>query len=484
MTNNALSFLAALLGGGIGIYLTKSAFANAWFAAVVAAVTVAGLTIYYVLNDEDAREEKADNVYYLGLLFTLISLMFSLVELFGADTEEVRSDEKIHDLLKNFGIALTSTIAGIACRILVLNWPRAGLTGPSEFARGYDDTDAPPAGAGAQDPEGTHRLLVATIPHGPNRIAHELRRIARELNQAVNALARFNRLVRSHMNDTEERLHNHSETLKSQSTAFKDTLQRNTETFSQELKSQAESTLDAIGGSLGTAARQAESLVEQLQSAHASYLAEVRETTRSFHDEIRSASAQSLDALRGNFDAAAKQSLSLTQSVSTTHERVVEAFDRLGSGLGHAGDASAAFGDRAQETAKAIASLELTVNKVGTALEPVHAGTETMKGVFDAISEFDAHIRTSRDTEQTVAATREIGETLHAITDQGAAAVERAAKAVELIDALTQGLRTTEEQTRRTADALHVLADEAKARTRTLRQRRRFGFWRFWSWHR
>ncbi len=30
-----------------------------------------------MLNDEDAPEEEGDNVYYLGLLFTLLSLMFS-----------------------------------------------------------------------------------------------------------------------------------------------------------------------------------------------------------------------------------------------------------------------------------------------------------------------------------------------------------------------------------------------------------------------
>ena len=118
-----------------------------------------------------------------------------------------------------------------------------------------------------------------------------------------------------------------------ESAAFKDTLQRNAETFAQELKSHAENSLDVVGGSLGTAAKQAEALLEQLQSGQDDYLAEVREVTRSFHDEIRSMSGQSLDALRRDFDAAAKQSLSLAQNVSTVHERIDEALNRLGSGL-------------------------------------------------------------------------------------------------------------------------------------------------------
>ena len=123
---NALWFFVAFLGGGAGVWWTKSAFANAWFAAMVAAGVVLALMIYYVLNEEDAPEEEGDNVYYLGLLFTLVSLMFSLVELFGADTDAVRSAENIRDLLKNFGIALTSTVVGIAGRIAVQNWQRTG----------------------------------------------------------------------------------------------------------------------------------------------------------------------------------------------------------------------------------------------------------------------------------------------------------------------------------------------------------------------
>ena len=46
---------------------------DAWHAALVAAGVVIALAVYYVLNDEDAPEEEGDNVYYLGLLFTLIS---------------------------------------------------------------------------------------------------------------------------------------------------------------------------------------------------------------------------------------------------------------------------------------------------------------------------------------------------------------------------------------------------------------------------
>ena len=256
---NALWFFVALLGGGTGVWWAKSTrSANAWFAAMVAAGVVLALTIYYMLNDEDAPEEEGDNVYYLGLLFTLVSLMFSLVELFGADTDAVRSAENIRDLLKNFGIALTSTVVGIAGRIAVQNWQRTGSAGRPEFAEDAVVPALPPAGATSRDFERFNR--------------HLLGRIARDLTQGANALARFHRIVRSHASDSEDYLRNHSESLKRESAAFKDTLQRNAETFAQELKSQAENTLDAVGGSLSAAAKQAEALLDRLQSAHDGYL--------------------------------------------------------------------------------------------------------------------------------------------------------------------------------------------------------------------
>ena len=514
---NALWFFVALLGGGTAVWWTKTAITNAWFAAMVAAGVVLALMIYYLLNDEDAPEEEGDNVYYLGLLFTLISLMFTLVELFGPDTDAVRNAEKIRVLLENFGIALTSTVVGIAGRVALLNWQWAASSESSESAEDTAVPALPPPTATAQDLEGFNR--------------HLLGRIARDLTQGANALARFHRIVRSHATDSEDYLHSHSEMLKRESAEFKDTLQRNADMFAQELKSQAESTLQTVEGSLGAVAQQAEALLERLQSAHDGYLAEVRETTRSFHDEIQSASGQSLDALRQNFDAAAqqaetlperlrtahdgyiaeilettrsfhdgiqsvnsqnldalqrnsdaaaKQSRSLAENLSAVNERIDKAFDNFESGLRHASDASATLSNNANQAAKSTALMEAEIGKLRPALAPLHAGTEAMTGMLDAIGELDARLRAGRETEQTAAAVRQIGETLRTITAEAAAATEHAARAAELIETLTGSMQTTEGETQRATEALRVLASEAEARTENLRQRQGSGF-RFWN---
>ena len=166
--------------------------------------------------------------------------------------------------------------------------------------------------------------------------------------------------------------------------------------------------------------------------------------------------------------------------MSTVHERINEAFDRLGSSLGHASDVSAAFGNSAHQAAKSTAVLELEVSKLCAALAVVHAGTEAMTGMLDAMGELDARIRAGRDTEQTAAAVRQIGETLRTITAEAAAATEQAAKAAVLFDALTRSVQTTEGETRRAAEALGVLANEAEARAKTLGQPPGLGI-RLWN---
>ncbi len=463
---NAFWFFVALFGGGAGVWWTKSEFDNAWFAAIVAAGVVLVLTFYYMLNDEDAPEEEGDNVYYLGLLFTLISLMFTLLDLFGTDTDRERNAEKIRNLLETFGIALTSTIVGIAGRVAVQNWQRTGSTGKSEFARDVPVPALPPGSANSRDLERFNRHLLGTI--------------ARDLTQGANALARFHRIVRTHASDSEDQLRNHSESLKRESAEFKDTLQRNAESFAQELGSEAEKTLEAVGSSLGAVAKQAEILLERLESAHDDYFTEFREVTQSFHDEIRSASDQSLDALQRNFGAAAKQSLSLAQNVSTVHEQIGEVLDRLGSRLGDASDASTAFGSSAHRATKSTEVLGSEIEKLRTALTAVHTAVETMTGMLDEMGKLHARMSAGRDTEQTAATVQQIGETLRTITVEGAAATQQAAKAAELFDALTESVRTTEEETRRAAEALRVLTNEAEARAKILRRGQSSSF-RFWN---
>ena len=127
------SSFTMLLWGGIALatiirilmgLLGKSTITSSVLASFVC---VACLFAYYFLNRHSRNERHPDNLYYMGLLFTLSSLVYSLITLFvlsptGEMDERIHNlmDERIHNLIGSFGIALISTFVGIWLRILML----------------------------------------------------------------------------------------------------------------------------------------------------------------------------------------------------------------------------------------------------------------------------------------------------------------------------------------------------------------------------
>lgn len=82
---------------------------------VVAVLSVGAMVLYGViawrLPSVRIRPDRlGDNFYYLGFIFTLASLSATLLQ--------IESGPRIEDLLGNFGIALTTTVVGVAGRVL------------------------------------------------------------------------------------------------------------------------------------------------------------------------------------------------------------------------------------------------------------------------------------------------------------------------------------------------------------------------------
>lgn len=79
----------------------------------VTAVPVILMLLYFTLNMLPGirlhNEQAGDNLYYMGFVFTLTSLGISLYKFTG--------QASIEDVVRNFGIAIISTIMGIALRI-------------------------------------------------------------------------------------------------------------------------------------------------------------------------------------------------------------------------------------------------------------------------------------------------------------------------------------------------------------------------------
>lgn len=124
-TSGRALFLGFFLGGGVFILVMK-ALTNSPFLAVLLPIVLMGSYAYLLLEWPEARpryEFAGDNFYYLGFLYTLISLAISLYQF---STEGATSA-----IITNFGLALTSTILGLAGRIL-LNQPEDVGAGDAE----------------------------------------------------------------------------------------------------------------------------------------------------------------------------------------------------------------------------------------------------------------------------------------------------------------------------------------------------------------
>jgi hypothetical protein len=106
-------FALVALGGFFAIILVK---ANTHVSSeIVAAAAVLAMILYgaiaFRLPEVQVRTDRlGDNFYYLGFIFTLASLSAALIQL--------RTTPNIEDLLGNFGIALITTVIGVAGRVL------------------------------------------------------------------------------------------------------------------------------------------------------------------------------------------------------------------------------------------------------------------------------------------------------------------------------------------------------------------------------
>ena len=149
--------------------------------AAVVVILLVGL-YYYRVSGEDSEDRQiaGDNLYYLGLLYTLCSLIMALLQLFVFDIQE-DVNERANELIGNFGIALSSTVAGILARILFQSSHKVKQGEPAE----------------------SQRLATGNLPHGIDELAieseiielrEELSRLHLVLREASDSFLHFSRI--------------------------------------------------------------------------------------------------------------------------------------------------------------------------------------------------------------------------------------------------------------------------------------------------
>jgi hypothetical protein len=106
------AFFAVSLIGIVYILLAKSVGVQPVFVTIVPVLLMVGYAALIPLAPalRLRTDQTADNFYYMGFIFTLVSLGVSLMQ--------YANGGGIDDIIRNFGIAIASTITGIILRIM------------------------------------------------------------------------------------------------------------------------------------------------------------------------------------------------------------------------------------------------------------------------------------------------------------------------------------------------------------------------------
>ena len=107
-----LFFLVFVVAGALFVVSAKLSELPNWFVALVpVAIMLTYASLAWLVRSLRLRDDQTgDNLYYMGFIFTLTSLAVALYQF----------DPKIgfEQVVRNFGVAISSTITGIALRVV------------------------------------------------------------------------------------------------------------------------------------------------------------------------------------------------------------------------------------------------------------------------------------------------------------------------------------------------------------------------------
>ena len=104
------TWIASLIAGGITIAVCHFLNSGPWWPAGILSAMMLLHGIAAHRNRHVSPDTKGDGIYYLGFLFTFGAMLSALLGLAPADNDNV-------GIIRNFGVALTTTILGLAGRV-------------------------------------------------------------------------------------------------------------------------------------------------------------------------------------------------------------------------------------------------------------------------------------------------------------------------------------------------------------------------------
>ena len=231
---------------------------------VASALGIAIMWLYRInqsrIRPESEQPSLGDEVYYLGLLYTLTSLCAALVSLFLLGGGEQTLEERTDEMIGSFGIALLTTMAGIVMRTTL---QRHGTEGQATIIR------IPHSASDSSD--GGVEIKGVTVDL--ERYAYELRR---QLRNSTNAFASHTnqailqaRTIHGHMDEMMQAFHDGLEEkakaeLESLNAIYKAVAEK-----AEEARQRTEAQREGIQGALEKLEAQVKSMDESIERIRA-----------------------------------------------------------------------------------------------------------------------------------------------------------------------------------------------------------------------
>lgn len=479
---NAFWFSVALVLGGVAIWVTKAAFENQWIAALTSGFVVLALMFYYIFNSTDDREEEGDNIYYLGLLFTLLSLIFALIEVFGTGTVIDTTAEQVRILLANFGIALTSTVMGILGRIIVQNFQSTRSLG-FLFSDSKEETMTLGSyvdhSSSASESDSQMPLENASTAELERIDRFQLQRIVRELSQGAAALARFHRIVRSHATQTEENLIKHQDNLQRENTEFKDALETNTETYIKNLDNLAKGILDSLKTRHTEILSKFEEFQKLSEDTEKRLLDDAKGRFDSFLTMLQSANNQTIEVLTKDSAIMADQLLVTTNEILPAFAQTSKELSVFANSLESANATGIGFGDVWEEASQKTAKAGREIEDFHQEIRKARNGVNELISSLDSVQDINEKIAASAVLSTSVRAIKDISESVTGVVRVADTARINAENAAETFDAFKESIEASRKEAAMTMETLQALSAAAAQQLENLNnERKRPSFWR------
>ena len=393
--------------------------------AIIAAVIAILAVVLKCLQHWGERGRRAswasDEAYYLGLLYTLVSLILAIVQLFilgASDTglENLRS--RTNDLIGNFGIGLMSTVAGILGRILLQARSVSETLTTGEPIRGVDEPQAVPLPDGESSTEIDWETPLAL------GLREQLQALRRNLFEASDGFAHFTRVTLEHADGTrasaEQVIAGFNERLADLAKAEIRGIAASWADAIAAMRTEHEAAVDeAKGELLGLRQRwtglgnQVQTELERLTERFDKAAMQALQRTEAGWSELASSLAKSAETTRTSSEAHTAELKALLTSISGVRQQL----EPLGAALANAREAIAAFQDTArksttdtgglgkslQETQRTLLTLNDTAKRldadfISQVAEMANAHRALAEGCTTLIADVDALCRTALES--------------------------------------------------------------------------------------